>query len=261
MWVPHDQSRNRSGGEPFNGPEAAITSGPMLRRVAVLVSGRGSNLRALVEYLAAQDAVSAAVVLVVSDRPQAGALTLARELGVHAAVLDRPGAADGPLLETLHKHDIGIVVLAGYVKLLPAAVVRAFRGRVVNVHPALLPAFGGHGMYGARVHRAVLASGARVSGATVHFVDEVYDRGAIIAQWPVPVFAEDTEESLAERVLRVEHALLPPVVRAVASGRIMLDADNRVRGVFEGGTPGATFTLTPGEHESIVHAIENLLAR
>jgi folate-dependent phosphoribosylglycinamide formyltransferase PurN len=103
---------------------------------------------------------------------------------------------------------------------------------MLNVHPSLLPAFGGPGMYGRRVHAAVLAAGARVSGATVHFVDEAYDRGAIAAQWPVPVFADDTPESLAARVLRVEHALLPPTVAAVGAGRLALGADGRARGAF-----------------------------
>jgi folate-dependent phosphoribosylglycinamide formyltransferase PurN len=101
---------------------------------------------------------------------------------------------------------------------------------MLNVHPALLPAFGGAGMYGVRVHRAVIEAGVRVSGATVHFVDEVFDRGPIIAQWPVPVAAGDTAESLAARVLCVEHVLYPRIVTAVAAGRVQLDADGRVRG-------------------------------
>ena len=112
--------------------------------------------------------------------------------------------------------DARLVVLAGYLKRVPADVVARFRWRVINIHPALLPGFGGHGMYGRRVHEAVLASGARVSGATVHYVDEEFDRGPIIAQWPVPVRADDTPESLAARVLEVEHRLLPVVVEELA---------------------------------------------
>jgi folate-dependent phosphoribosylglycinamide formyltransferase PurN len=118
---------------------------------------------------------------------------------------------------------------------------------MLNVHPALLPAFGGAGMYGARVHAAVLAAGARVSGPTVHFVDEAYDRGAIAAQWPVPVFAHDTADALAARVLRAEHALLPRAVAAVAAGRIALGDDGRVRGGFDawgGGPAPHAFALT-----------------
>ena len=108
------------------------------------------------------------------------------------------------------------MVLAGFLKLVPAAVVARYRGRILNVHPSLLPAFGGAGMYGARVHRAVLASGAAESGATVHLVDEVYDRGPIVAQERVPVEPGDTPERLAARVLEAEHRLLPAVVLAAA---------------------------------------------
>lgn len=112
--------------------------------------------------------------------------------------------------------DARLGVLAGYVKRVPAPVVARFRWRLINIHPALLPGFGGSGMYGRRVHEAVLASGARVSGATVHYVDEEFDRGPIIAQWPLPVLANDTPDSLAARVLEVEHQLLPLVVEELA---------------------------------------------
>jgi folate-dependent phosphoribosylglycinamide formyltransferase PurN len=123
------------------------------------------------------------------------------------------------------------VALAGYLRLIPAEVVRAFAGRMVNVHPALLPAFGGPGMYGQRVHDAVLASGARLSGPTVHFVTEHYDEGAIIAQWPVPVHAADSAQSLAARVLAAEHRLYPWCIAALAAGDISLGADGRAHGV------------------------------
>jgi phosphoribosylglycinamide formyltransferase-1 len=232
----------------------------MSARIAALASGRGSNVRAVAEYLAAEQ-TGDRIVLVVSDRPGAGALTLARELGVDARVMEDPASPSAALAAWLRECEIDIVVLAGYLRLLPAAIVREYRGRIINVHPALLPAFGGKGMYGERVHRAVLSAGSRVSGVTVHFVDEVYDRGAIIAQWPVPVFTDDTQASLAERVLRVEHQLLPRVVRALAAGHITLGADNRVRGVYENGTQSAAFTLQPDEGGSVAHAIDAVLAR
>lgn len=120
-------------------------------------------------------------------------------------------------IELLGQHQVELVVLAGYLKLVPAAVVAAYRGRIINIHPALLPDFGGPGMYGERVHRAVLASGARWSGATVHLVDEEFDRGAILAQVQVPVLADDTPATLAARVLDGEHRLLPRVVLAAAA--------------------------------------------
>lgn len=132
------------------------------------------------------------------------------------------------LLRDLASSGADLVVLAGWLKLVPPAVVSAYRGRMINIHPALLPAFGGPGMYGRRVHEAVVASGARISGATVHFVDEIYDHGAIIAQWPVPVHESDDAGALAARVLTVEHRLLPDVVHAYAAGHFRLGERGRV---------------------------------
>ncbi|PYO33840.1 MAG: phosphoribosylglycinamide formyltransferase [Gemmatimonadetes bacterium] len=177
-------------------------------RAAVLVSGGGTNLQALLDH-----AAPVAIARVVSSRPDAGALDRARRAGVPTTVLRDP-ADPAELLGALEGADL--VVLAGYLKLVPAAAVARFRWRMINIHPALLPAFGGPGMYGPSVHEAVLASGAALSGATVHYVDEQYDRGPIIAQWPVPVRPDDTAASLAERVLAAEHRLLPRVVRALA---------------------------------------------
>ncbi len=188
-------------------------------RVAVLASGGGSNLQALLDCC--QGDAPARVVLVISNKPTARALERARTAGVDTVVLDDPadGAALVGLLET---HRIDLVVLAGYLKLVPREVVDAFQGRMLNIHPALLPSFGGQGMYGHHVHEAVLAAGATLSGATVHLVDAEYDRGPIVAQWPVPVAPDDTPETLAQRVLAVEHQLLPAVVLAAArAGRVV----------------------------------------
>ncbi|HET8835646.1 MAG TPA: phosphoribosylglycinamide formyltransferase [Gemmatimonadales bacterium] len=186
----------------------------MTMRVAVAVSGRGSNLEALLRALG--DDAPARVVLVVSNRADAAALARAREHGVPAEVLSQPADAT-EWLDRLEHHRVDLLVLAGYLKLVPAAVIARYRDRILNVHPALLPAFGGRGMYGHRVHEAVLASGARESGATVHLVDEVYDRGRILAQGRVPVLPGDTAETLAARVLSVEHRLLPAAVLAAAA--------------------------------------------
>jgi len=188
----------------------------MTMRLAVAISGRGSNLAALLAALPAGG--PAEVVLVLSNRAAAG-LDLARERRIPTLVL--PDPADGRAwLDALAAHRVELIVLAGYLKLVPSPTVQQYRGRIINVHPALLPAFGGPGMYGRRVHEAVLASGSAVSGATVHLVDEVYDRGAVLAQARVPVLPGDTPGTLAARVLEVEHRLLPAVVlAAVAAGR------------------------------------------
>ena len=179
--------------------------------VAVLASGDGTNLQALLDALG--PGAPARVTRVVSDRAAAGALGRARHAGVETHVLSRP-ADDAAVTAALTGADL--VVLAGYLKLVPARTVAHFPHRMINIHPALLPGLGGSGMYGRRVHAAVLQSGATVSGATVHYVDEVYDRGPVIAQWPVPVRPGDTAETLGARVLAVEHRLLPAVVLALA---------------------------------------------
>ncbi len=191
----------------------------MALRTAVGISGRGSNLQALLDAL--PPGAPASVALVISNRADAGGLTLAASRGVPTAVL--PDADDAQAwLHLLRRHRIELLVLAGYLKLVPADVVAAFRGRILNVHPALLPEFGGPGMYGARVHRAVLASGATESGATVHLVDEAYDRGPIVARERVPVRPDDTPETLAARVLEAEHRVLPAAVIAAANaGRVV----------------------------------------
>lgn len=182
-------------------------------RVAVCISGRGSNLQALLKALG--PGAPAEVALVLSNSPDAGGLAVARADGVAAVALD-DYRDPAEFLRLLSEHRIDLVVLAGYLKLVPPAVVERYRGRIINVHPALLPEFGGAGMYGIRVHRAVLAAGRAESGATVHLVDEEYDRGTILAQGRVPVLKDDTPERLAARVLEVEHRLLPAVVLAAA---------------------------------------------
>jgi phosphoribosylglycinamide formyltransferase 1 len=199
-------------------------------KIAVLASGGGSNLQAIIDYLAALgEARHGDVVLVASNRPDAGALARAERAGIARAVLRSPHVPDGPELgAVLAAHRVELVALAGFMRLVPPDVTVAYRGRMLNVHPALLPDFGGPGMYGPRVHRAVLQTGAMLSGPSVHFVDEVYDHGAVIAQWPVPVLPQDDAHTLAARVLRAEHLLYPRVVDAVAAGTVRLGGDGEV---------------------------------
>ena len=222
-------------------------------RIAVFASGGGSNLQAIVDYLKARGAERAGdVVLVASDKPGAGALERARTAGIPSVVLRTPRNPDGAdAMDALRQHRVDFIALAGYLRLLPKELVAEFPSRIVNIHPALLPAFGGAGMYGDRVHRAVLLAGAHVTGATVHYVDEEYDRGAILAQWPVPVLADDSIQSLAARVLKVEHVLYPRVVDAVASRRWRFDS--RPRAVPD----SAAFSLMHWDEKRLVQDIEH----
>ncbi len=238
-------------------------------RVVVLASGSGSNFQALTDRFGAPDS-PVRVVLLVASKPGIGALERATRVGVPSAVLPEAGGGTGGaaeadfLLEALREARAELVVLGGWLRLVPSAVVAAYRGRMLNIHPALLPAFGGKGMYGGRVHRAVLESGTRITGATVHLVDEEYDRGPIVAQWPVPVRPGDDEASLAARVLAVEHRLLPAVVEAAARGsepifpgfarlpwldgeRFCLERDDGKTVRYPGEMPGRDGTKSDGE--------------
>ena len=209
------------------GERGAGTGSPA--RVAVLASGSGTNFQALLDRFNLGEDDAARVVRLVASRPGIGALERARAADVEAAVIEEAGPGARALGSALEAAGAELVVLAGWLRLVPAPVVRAYRGRMVNIHPALLPAFGGEGMYGARVHRAVLESGVRVTGATVHFVDEDYDTGRIVVQWPVPVREGDDAERLAARVLEVEHRILPAAVAALARGDVRLGDDGEVR--------------------------------
>jgi phosphoribosylglycinamide formyltransferase 1 len=210
-----------------------VTEGRGPVPVAVLASGGGTNLQALLDALRVSGV--ARVTRVISNRADAPALERARRTGAAALALTDPADA-AELLAAL--GDAQLVVLAGYLKLVPAPVVARYRWRMINIHPALLPEFGGPGMYGHRVHAAVLASGARESGATVHYVDEQYDRGPVIARARVPVEPGDTPETLAARVLTAEHRLLPRVVLELAK-RGLPEEPVRLAEIDEGGDRNA----------------------
>ena len=181
--------------------------------VAVFASGGGTNFQALLSHQAAQELWRIRVLVMNRD---AGARERAEAAGVPVRVVATKDRSDEEIaretLEVLEEHGVDVVLLSGYLRLLPAEVVSRYAGRILNIHPALLPAFGGKGMYGRRVHEAVVASDATESGATVHFVTEAYDEGDVLAQWRVPVLPADSADSLAARVLRVEHQLYPRAV-------------------------------------------------
>jgi phosphoribosylglycinamide formyltransferase 1 len=195
--------------------------------LGVLVSGRGSNLQAILEAIAGGHC-PARVGVVASDRKEAAALDRARAAGLPVVALEPRAypdreAFDAALRATLTAHRVELVCLAGYMRLLSAGFVAAFRGRILNVHPSLLPAFPG-----LRAQRQALAHGVKVSGATVHLVDDGLDSGPIVLQAAVPVRDDDTEETLAARILVEEHRLYPEAIRLFAEGRLDL-AGRRVR--------------------------------
>lgn len=185
--------------------------------MAVLASGSGTNLQAIIDYNAKLGSLaSGEVVLVGSNRESAGALDRARAAGIPAELFD--ASDDGSALVALLKHyKVDLVVLAGYLKRLPPMAIASYHARMINIHPGLLPEFGGAGMYGTRIHKAVIASGVKYTGVSVHFVDDEFDHGPLIAQWRIPVNPGDTPETLAARVLEVEHKVYPPIVDMVAS--------------------------------------------
>ena len=197
--------------------------------IAVFGSGRGSNFLAILAAIAKGGIPGARVVCVISNNSSAGILQAAREHSLPAYHLSQThyGTEEAfveRLQGVLDTHEANLIALAGYMKLLPSQLIARFHHRIVNIHPALLPKFGGKGMYGRHVHEAVLAAGVAESGATVHLVDEVYDHGPILLQRRVPVLPGDTPDILAARVLAVEHELYPEVIRRIASGELILPA-------------------------------------
>ncbi len=199
----------------------------MQKKIAVLASGGGSNLQALIDAWRAGQLEHAQILTVISDRQEAKALERAKNSEIDARFLDpkiykNREAFDQALVKILMSSQIDLVCLAGYMRILSANVVRHFPNKIMNIHPSLLPSFGGEGMYGHFVHEAVLRSGVKYSGCTVHFVDEGTDTGPIILQAVVPVLDHDTPESLAERVLIEEHRLFPRAVALYCEGRLQL---------------------------------------
>ncbi len=195
-----------------------------MKRFSVLVSGGGTNLQALIDRIE-DKTIPAEIASVISSKSDVYALTRAKDHGIPTRVINKKicgsqDACDEALLRALNDDKADFVVLAGYLSILGKRVVQALSGRIINTHPALLPSFGGKGYYGLHVHEAVLEYGARVSGATVHFVDEGTDTGPIILQQCVPVLSDDTPEILQQRVLEIEHKLLPLAVQWMAQDRL-----------------------------------------
>ncbi len=180
-------------------------------RIGILASGSGSNAEKIMDYFS--ESSDARVALLISDNPDAYALVRARGRGVPTAVFSRPEFAEGEKpLAALRDSGVDYVVLAGFLRLIPSNIIAAYPGRIVNIHPALLPKYGGKGMYGDRVHKAVIEAGEKESGITIHKVDEHYDEGAIIAQYRIGVAPDDTPETLAQNIHALEHRYFPAVI-------------------------------------------------
>lgn len=191
--------------------------------LAILVSGRGSNLRAILESPKLKELIK--VQAVVGDKLYCPAFDIAKDFSIPVVSV---GKKEGfisfdDLKNNFEKSGVDLIVLAGFLKLIPENFVKAFRNKIINIHPALLPSFGGSGMYGMNVHRAVFESSAQVSGATVHYVDETYDTGKIIAQKCVDISSVKSPEEVAEKVLRIEHQLLPEVIEKIALGKVFVE--------------------------------------
>jgi len=196
-------------------------------RIGVLISGGGTNLQALIDNIE-KGLINGEIVVVISDKKGVYGLERARKHGIRAIEIDKRDYADKnvfmkAIIKELENHDVELVVLAGFLSILSQDFIERYRNRIMNIHPSLIPAFCGKGYYGQRVHKAVLEYGAKISGATVHFVDEGADTGPIILQEAVNVEEDDTPESLAARVLNVEHKLLPQAVKLYCEGKLIIE--------------------------------------
>ena len=188
----------------------------MIHHIAIFASGAGSNTKKIIEHFKHKQNIF--VNLIVSNKPDAPVLAMAREYGIPTLVLNRKEFYETEdILKIFNKFSIGFVVLAGFLWLLPTYLVRAFENRMVNIHPALLPKYGGKGMYGMRVHEAVKKAGDTETGITIHYVNEQYDDGDIVFQAKCPVSREDSPEDIAQNIYRLEHRHFPEVIEKLLS--------------------------------------------
>ena len=184
-----------------------------MHNLVFFASGSGTNFQSVIDAINS-DRIKARITGLITDRSEAGALDRAETFGIPTHVLDpKQPNAETSLLDLLSDLEPDLIILAGYLRKIPDNIIERYRGRIINIHPSLLPKYGGKGFYGMRVHRAVIENGETVSGCTVHFVDEIYDNGSIIEQVKVPVDKYDTPDSLAKKILNEEHKLLPRTIK------------------------------------------------
>ncbi len=194
----------------------------MQQNIAIFASGTGSNAKKIVEHFKHNPNIN--VCLIVSNKADAPVLDMARENGIETLVIDRAFFYQSEdIFNYFNKYSIGFVVLAGFLWLVPSYMVRAFPGRMVNIHPALLPKYGGKGMYGMRVHEAVKAAGETETGITIHYVNEHYDEGDVLFQAKCPVLPEDTPEDIAHKIHKLEHKHFPAVIEQILQAPTLSD--------------------------------------
>jgi phosphoribosylglycinamide formyltransferase-1 len=196
-------------------------------RIAVLASGRGSNFEAILTAIT-EERLKAEIGLVMSNKSKAGALEIARNHNIPAVHFsikqyDSQEEFDYAFLKLLHDYEINLIILAGYLKMISPVIIKKYKNRILNIHPALLPSFGGKGLYGHYVHEAIIEYGCKVSGVTVHLVDEEYDTGPIVMQRCVPVEENDTPDTLAARVLKQEHKIYAEAIQLFADDRVLVE--------------------------------------
>lgn len=190
-------------------------------KIAALVSGNGSNLQSIIDSIE-EGYLNCSIDIVISDRNGAYGIERAKNKNIKTAVLDRHdygNSLSGEILKLL-KDKVDLIVLAGWLSILDKELIRTFKNRIINIHPSLIPSFCGKGMYGKKVHEAAINYGVKVSGCTVHFVDEGTDTGPIIIQKTVPVLSGDNAESLQQRILKEEHKALPEAIKYISEGRV-----------------------------------------
>jgi phosphoribosylglycinamide formyltransferase-1 len=199
-----------------------------LLKIAVLISGSGSNLQSVIDSIEKEN-LDVSIECVISDRPGVFGIERAKKHGISTYVLDRKeyGSNLSDEIFKIVEGKVDLIVLAGFLSILKGKIISAFTNRIINIHPALIPSFCGNGMYGIKVHRKVIESGVKVSGCTVHFVDEETDNGPIIIQETVPVYFEDTAEELQARVLVKEHIALPNAIKLISENKVKV-IDNKV---------------------------------
>ena len=195
-----------------------------MKKIAIFASGRGSNFKAIFKKIISGE-IPAEIWLVVSNNSNCGAINFSVSNGIETLIINDTLIPDineqrDILLNKLHQKEIDFLILAGYIKMVPGRVITEYHQKIINIHPSLLPKFGGKGYYGMKVHEAVIQSGIEETGVSVHFVDEHYDHGPVVANKKVQVLKSDTAESLAERVLKIEHDLYPEIVKALCENRI-----------------------------------------